>query len=154
MTTGLSSKLPLRMSLSSNLSPRRTSMVREKSMTSMVMVLRTTLRDQEMSSIDSTTLINTEMLEMISITLTTETSQATSNSKTTRCHQRNISSTISHLLNTSTPTPFMVDLMTQLLPPPKLPMPILRLEVDMILSLLSKLLKVITRYIYIQISHI
>merc|ERR1712070_59548 len=112
------------MSLSSNLSPRRTSMVREESTISMEMVLRTTSRDQETSSIDSTTLTNSEMPEMIFTTPIMETFQDISDLRSTKSHQRKESSMTSPHPNTSIPTSSMVEPMTQHLPLPKPKTPI------------------------------
>ena len=83
MTTGLLSKLLKRMFPFFNLNPRKTSTERERSTMMMVMVLKTTLKDQEMNSMISTTQINLEMPEMIFITLITETFQDISDLKNT-----------------------------------------------------------------------
>merc|ERR1712086_789501 len=110
MTTGLLSKLLKRMFPFSNLNPSKTSTERERSTILMVMVLKTTLRDQEMNSMISTTQINLEMPEMISITPITETSQDISDLRNTNTPQPKLSCTNSLQTNSSMPTTSSVDL--------------------------------------------
>merc|ERR1719198_417937 len=104
-------------------------------MISMVMVLRTTSRDLEMSLIDSIIQISLEMLEMIFTTLTTETSQDISDLRSTSTLQRITISTNSKKTQSSIPTSFMVDLNLnlpktheQLWPLLKPPTPISKIE--------------------------
>merc|ERR1712153_198006 len=119
MTTGLLSKLLKRMFPFSNLNLRKTSTERERSTILMVMVLKTTLRDQEMNSMISTTQINLEMPEMISITPITETSQDISDLRNTNTPQPKLSCTNSLQTNSSIPTTSLVDLIQLSLKPRK-----------------------------------
>merc|ERR1712227_200553 len=67
MTTGLLFKSPMKMFRFSNFLPKKTYTEREEFTISMVMVLKTTSRDQEMNSMTFTIQIDMETLEMIFI---------------------------------------------------------------------------------------